>query len=63
MRAGQEIGDHFMLNLYNKVIPQFKNNEVFLKIYSLLIFSLVVYMYSPKKSRFWISIFAKNMMG
>ena len=24
MLAGLEVGDHFMLNLYNKVIPQLK---------------------------------------
>ena len=51
MLAGPEVGDHFMLNLYNKVIPllKFWNIWVFFHNFFFVDIFQVVYMYSPKK--------------
>ena len=51
MLASPEVGDHFTLNLYNKVIPlhKFWNIGTFLKINSLRISFLAICMYIKEK--------------
>ena len=64
MLADPEVGDHFMLDLYNKVIPHFKLKNIGLFFISSLriFFSGCLHVFAKKKKNLIFS-FRLNRMG